>query len=134
MSNVSSVEKEKCKTNVLACVVGWTKMVKEILLCTAGGHVDDFVFGCNGKEPEALKAMNEMKASFPWGEWRHDRFVQCGVECKHDPNKHELTPNQESFAMGMSEMELNAQRTKQLHDKFATEGRTHMRNDLGWCQ
>ena len=52
------------------------------LLCTAGGHVDDFIFTWKQEDARAQKAMEKMQKSFPWGEWIDDEFVQCGVEIK----------------------------------------------------
>ena len=43
------------------------------------GHVDDFLFGGNLRDPEWQEIRKKIQDRFKWGQWESKRFTQCGV-------------------------------------------------------
>ena len=58
----------------------WLWKPKGVLRGIIAGHVDDFLFCGNPKDPEWLALEKRIQTRFKWGEWEEGNFTQCGVK------------------------------------------------------
>ena len=96
----------------------------------ASGHVDDFMFSGNPKNPKWLEIRKKIQERFPRGSWEADKFVQCGVLIESLPN-HGFHLSQPDYLDSLQEIQINRSRWKDLEAQITSHELQQLRSILG---
>ncbi|CAE7857438.1 unnamed protein product [Symbiodinium sp. KB8] len=69
------------------------------------GHVDDFLFGGDSKDPAWQKIRKLIQERFKWGQWESGKFTQCGVVIEQDSEGFSLS--QPDYLEAVSEIHVS---------------------------
>ena len=75
------------------------------------GHVDDFLFGGDSKDPAWQKIRKLIQERFKWGQWESGKFTQCGVVIEQDSEGFSLS--QPDYLEAVSEIHVSKARWQQ---------------------
>ncbi|OLP87051.1 Retrovirus-related Pol polyprotein from transposon TNT 1-94 [Symbiodinium microadriaticum] len=75
------------------------------------GHVDDFLFGGDSKDPAWQKIRKLIQERFKWGQWESGKFTQCGVVIEQDSEGFSLS--QPDYLEAVSEIHVSNARWQQ---------------------
>ena len=119
---------EQCVTD--PCV--WRVVREGRLIGLIGAHVDDFLI-C-GNDSTAWKQFIEvLQASFRWTPWEEQKFKQCGVMVRQNPDG-SITQDQVEYLATLSEIEIAKDRHTALNSPVTESERTQLRALLGGLQ
>ena len=108
----------------------WLWKPKGVLRGIIAGHVDDFLFCGNPKDPEWLALEKRIQTRFKWGEWEEGNFTQCGVKIERQ-NDGSYHLSQQSYLDKVSEICLSSGRRKQTKEETTEREKTQLRGLLG---
>eukprot|EP00435_Cladocopium_sp_Y103_P059364 s526_g21.t1 len=94
------------------------------------GHVDDFLFAGDPKDPAWLQLEAKIKERFKWQDWEEGRFVQCGVLVEEQPDgSYHLS--QPDYLDKISEINVSSSRRKDRKSPTTEHEKTQLRAVLG---
>jgi hypothetical protein len=97
-----------------------------------GAHVDDLLIG-GEKCAEWDNIISTLLTAFRWTPWESGHFKQCGVHVEQLPSG-DIEQHQEEYLSTLAEVEIKAERQKQLNSSVTESERTQLRAILGGLQ
>ena len=93
------------------------------------GHVDDFMFGGDSKDPAWAAIKERIKARFKWGQWESGKFLQCGVLIEQQGTTFLLS--QPEYLDAISEIHVSRSRWNELSSPVTQQEMYQLRSVLG---
>ena len=108
--------------------------------CLVTTHVDDLMIASSG-EGHVEKMVDSLQNRFPFGEWecveQKQQISYCGreISVEHEGDEKVIKVRQHNFVEGrLSEIEINAERKKQMDDLVTEREKSDFRSTLGCLQ
>lgn len=108
----------------------WVFAPEGTTLGIISAHVDDFLFSGDEKEGRWLQILESIKQKFKWGDWEHQRFVQCGVLLEQHAD-FSFSLSQEKYVGDLKYINLRAHRKRDKQAPTEEFEKTQLRALLG---
>ena len=108
----------------------WILKVDDKVHAIICGHVDDFMFVADPKDPIWLESKKRIQDHFRWGEFEENKFTQCGVQItRQEDGGYHLS--QERYMEHVKEIPLSQERRKNRKEPTTDHEKTLLRGILG---
>ncbi|CAK0903294.1 unnamed protein product [Prorocentrum cordatum] len=103
------------------------------IVAIALSRVDDFSFAGREADKTWQQARRQVTGAFRWTEWEYNTFTQCGVDVTQRAD-FGFTPSQAAYTEQIEEIEVPAERRRQLSSPVTVAEKTQFRAATGSLQ